>query len=333
MRLIATEEACSFPEVVEALTAHTKTNDTSLDMLLVKSIYGEANVKSGFAPRLMDFDDERLTTMDENGVDVHVLSLTAPGVQMFDADKGTALAELANDKLAAVKKKNPKRFAALGTFAPQDPKRAAREIERCKTLGMNGLVINSHTNDLYYDDQRFWPMFEAAEAMDLAIYIHPRAPSKQIASAYADYGMDSAMWGYGIETSTNAIRMIMGGVFDRFPRLKIVLGHMGEGIPFWLWRIDFMSANARGREHLPPMKLKPSEYFRRNFAITTSGVEDHLALDYSVKKLGPENVMWAIDYPYQPTVPAVQFIKTAPLPEDVKAMVAGQNAARIFHID
>jgi len=334
MRLIGTEEAISFPEISAALNAHCETDDQSLDMKLVRGIYGDDGDRGAIVDRLIDWEHERIAEMDRNGVDMHLLSLTAPGVQMFDADKGTDLARLANDRMAEIVRRRPDRFAGLGTFAPQDPRRAALEIERCAgELKLNGLVINSHTNDRYYDDPFFFPMFEAIEASGLALYIHPRAPSKQMAGAFGDYGMDTALWGYGIETSTNAVRMILSGLFDRFPRLKIVLGHMGEGIPFWLWRLDYMhqrSAMARGLA--PRVQLKVSEYFRRNFAITTSGVESHAALRYSVEVLGPENVMWAIDYPYQPTTPAVQFMRTAPLPEDVKAMVAGGNAARIFRI-
>jgi 2,3-dihydroxybenzoate decarboxylase/5-carboxyvanillate decarboxylase len=334
MRLIGAEEAISFPEISQALNAHCRTDDTSLDMKLVRGIYGDGGGRNAMVDRLIDWEDERLAEMDRNGVDMHILSLTAPGVQMFDADKGTALARIANDKIAEIVRRRPERFAALGTFAPQDPKRAAKEIERCASeLKLNGLIINSHTNDLYYDDPFFFPVFEAIEASGLALYIHPRAPSKQMDKAFRDYGLDSAIWGYGIETSTNAVRMIVSGLFDRFPRLKIVLGHMGEGIPFWLWRLDYMHQNsAMARGEAPRVKLKFSEYFRRNFVITTSGVESHAALKYSVDVLGPENVMWAIDYPYQPTTPAVQFMRTAPLTEDVKAMVAGGNAARIFRI-
>jgi len=335
MRLIGTEEAISFPEISAALNEHCRTNDDSLDMKLVRGIYGDDGASNAIVDRLLDWERDRIAEMDRNGVDMHLLSLTAPGVQMFDPDKGTELARIANDKMAEIVRRRPDRFAGLGTFAPQDPKRAALEIERCASeLKLNGLVINSHTNDLYYDDPFFLPVFEAIEASGLALYIHPRAPSKQLAKAFGDYGMDTALWGYGIETSTNAVRMILSGLFDRFPKLKIVLGHMGEGIPFWLWRLDYMHQNAAmARGHAPRVQLKVSEYFRRNFAITTSGVESHAALKYSVEVLGPENVMWAIDYPYQPTTPAVQFMHTAPLAEDVKAMVAGGNAARIFRID
>jgi 2,3-dihydroxybenzoate decarboxylase/5-carboxyvanillate decarboxylase len=144
--------------------------------------------------------------------------------------------------------------------------------------------------------------------------------------------MDSAMRAYGVETATHALRMILGGVFDRFPKLKICLGHMGEGVHFWLWRIDYMSTRAQAEGRAPKLKLKPSEYFKRNFVITTSGQESHLALDFSIKALGIDNVMWAIDYPYQPSAPAVAFMDSAPVSDAEKAKLYHQNAERVFHI-
>jgi 2,3-dihydroxybenzoate decarboxylase/5-carboxyvanillate decarboxylase len=146
---------------------------------------------------------------------MHILSLTAPGVQMFDADN---LAALANDRLAEVVARHPTRFAGLATVAPQSPKRAAREMERAiRTLKLNGFVINSHTNDEYLDDPKYFPILEAAEALKACIYIHPRAPSAGFDMPLRHYGLDSALWGYGLEVSTHALRMILGGVFDRFP--------------------------------------------------------------------------------------------------------------------
>jgi 2,3-dihydroxybenzoate decarboxylase/5-carboxyvanillate decarboxylase len=335
MLKIATEEAFSTPEVADALGRLAQTDNPSLDMPLVRGIYGEgAGGSNPLLRGLLDWD-ARLASMEANGVDMHLLSLTAPGVQMFDAAEGTTLARVANDRLAEIVRAHPRRYAGLASFAPQDPATAAQEIARAKTeLGLHGLVVNSHTNNEFYDDPKFWPIFEAAEAHDLAIYIHPRAPAAQIDAGYRDYGMDGALWGYGVETSTHALRLIFSGLFDRFPKLRIVLGHMGEGIPFWLWRIDFMHPVMVRSRGLPQLELKPSDYFRRNFAITTSGQENALALRYSIDMIGLENVMWAIDYPYQPTAPAVAFIEQAqPLTEEERAAVAGLNAARIFHIE
>jgi 5-carboxyvanillate decarboxylase len=335
-RRIATEEAFSIPEVAAALGDISKAPGTSLDLMLVKTIYGTegSGSRATLKSLLIDLEDKRLKDMDENGVDVHLLSLTAPGVQMFDADTATELATRANDALAEVIARHPTRFAGLASFAPHSPKRAAKEMERAiRQLKLNGFVVNSHTNGEYLDDPKYWPTLEAAEALGACIYIHPRAPAEGLATPFRHYGMDSALWAYGVETATHAVRMILGGVFDRFPKLKICLGHMGEGVHFWLWRIDFMSTRAQADGRAPKLKRKPSEYFKDNFVITTSGQESHLALDFSIKALGADNVMWAIDYPYQPSAPAVAFMDSAPISDEDKAKIYHQNAERVFHIE
>jgi len=331
VKKIATEEACSIPEVAERLGEVARSAWDNLDLKLVNSIYNApADSPNALLAQLLDLESERLRVMDENDVDMHLLSLTAPGVQMFDADTATALAELANDRLADVVKRHPTRFAALASCAPQDPARAAKEMERAiNTLGMNGFVINSHTNNGYLDEQKYWPILEAAEALNAAIYIHPRAPSDGMAAPFDAYRLEAAVWGYGLEVGTHAVRLMLSGVLDRFENLKIVIGHMGEAVPFWLWRLDYMGAPGRqGRTQ----KLKASEYFQRNFAITTSGVEDPLALRYCIDKIGADHIMWAIDYPYQPTAPAVAWIDEAPLTDDEREQICHGTAERIFHI-
>jgi 5-carboxyvanillate decarboxylase len=349
LRKIATEEAFSIPEIAEALRATVRRGGTNLDLKLVAQIYDAppanlsveeiANIPptdrdrstTTKLPQLLDLDDLRLADMDRNGIDMHVLSLTLPGVQVFACDTAVALARVANDRLAAAVRRHPTRFAGLASFAPQDPLAAAREMERAVLeLKLNGFIVNSHTDNAYLDEERFWPILEAAEALDVPLYLHPRAPSDGMAAPFRDYRIEGAVWGYGVETGTHVMRLIFGGVFDRFPRLRLVIGHMGEALPFWLWRLDFMGApRARaGRKN----ELRPSEYFQRNIAITTSGVEDPLALRFCIEKLGVDHVMWAIDYPYQPTAPAVAFIENAPLSEMERAKVAHANAERIFKI-
>lgn len=337
MRRIATEEAFSIPEVAAALRDVARSPSQSPDMILVKRIYdaplSDKSPMGVMKDRLIDLEDERLRDMDENSVDMQILSLTAPGVQMFDADTATELATLANDRLAEVIKRHPGRFAGLAAFAPQSPKRAAKEMDRAiNKLKLNGFILNSHTNSEYLDNPKYWPFLEAAEAMDACIYIHPRAASDGLAAPFRDYGLDSAQWGYGVEVSTHAVRMIVSGLFDHFPKLKICIGHMGEGVHFWFWRLDYMNKHAQNRGSAPKLKLTPSEYFKRNFVITTSGVESPLALDYSIKALGIDNVMWAIDYPYQPSPPAVKFMDTAPVTEAEREKLYHGNAERIFHI-
>lgn len=331
VKKIATEEACSIPEVAKRLGEVARSTWDNLDIKLVNSIYNApASAPNPLLAQLLDLESDRLRVMDENDVDMHLLSLTAPGVQMFDADTATALATLANDRLAEVVKRHPTRFAALASCAPQDPRRAVKEMERAiATLGLNGFIINSHTHNEYLDEQKYWPILEAAEALNAAIYIHPRAPSDGMAAPFEAYRLEAAVWGYGMEVGTHAVRLMLSGVLDRFENLKIVIGHMGEAVPFWLWRLDYMGAPGRqGRTQ----KLSASEYFHRNFAITTSGVEDPLALRYCIDKIGADHIMWAIDYPYQPTTPAVRWIDAAPLSDDVREQICHGTAERIFHI-
>ena len=147
---------------------------------------------------------------------------------MFHVDTATALASLVNDRIAEAVRKHPARFAGLATLAPQDPKRAVAEMERAiQRLKLNGFIINSHTNNEYLDQQKFWPILEAAEGLDAPIYIHPRAPADGMAAPFRDYRLEAAVWGYGVEVGTHAVRLMMSGVLDRFPKLKVVIGHMG----------------------------------------------------------------------------------------------------------
>jgi 2,3-dihydroxybenzoate decarboxylase/5-carboxyvanillate decarboxylase len=328
MKRIATEEAFSIPEHMAALSQLTKSNWDSLDLRLPRrsSVPG-----SPIYEGLVDFE-KRLQIMDEDGVDMHLLSLTSPGVQMFDADLACEMASLANDKLADQIQKHPTRFAGLAAFAPQDPRRAVKEMERAiKVLKLNGFILNSHTNGEYLDDQKYWRILECAEALDRPIYIHPRCPSQYMAKPYGDYGMYTALWGFQAEVSVHCMRMMLSGLFERFPRLKIVIGHMGESIPFNIWRSDYIYGVHKGWGDIPG-NVKPSEIFKRNFWITTSGVEHTPALQYSIDVLGADRVLWAIDYPYQPSKPAVSWMNKAEIAREHKDAIYHGNAERIFHI-
>lgn len=330
-RLVATEEAFLTPQQAASFRTMAATEWHDPDINMWRSFLNNEPL----IRRLLDFEQERLAIMDQFGVDMHVLSLTAPGVQMLDADAATKMAAEANDLLAETVKKHPTRYAGLASFAPQDPNRAAKEIQRAMTdLKLNGLIVNSHTNGEYLDDPKYWPIFEAATALDAAIYIHPRnLPQHADDILQATLNLDGAIWGFQVETGLHAMRLIVGGVFDKFPNLKIVLGHMGEAVPYWLYRIDYMYDvyTSRGRD-AHKIKRKPSEYVKDNFLITSSGVNDHNVLKYCHSALGPNNIMFAIDYPYQETEGAARFMQTAPLPEQDVEKIAHGNAERIFHI-
>lgn len=326
---IATEEAWSFPEHMAALRKLTQSNWDSLDLRLPRR---SSDPKQPLYGALIDTDKARLEAMDRDGVDMHLLSLTSPGVQMFDADMACEMAALANDRLAEAIARHPKRFAGLAAFAPQDPKRAAKEMGRAVSkLGLNGFILNSHTAGEYMDNPKYWDILEAAEALDRPIYCHPRCPPDDWGRPYADYGMFTALWGFQAEVSVHMLRMILSGVFEKFPKLKMVIGHMGESIPINLWRCDYIRGVHKAWGDVPNNE-SVTEVFKRNFWITTSGVEHTPALKYSIEVLGADRVMWAIDYPYQQHKPAVEWMNSCDISDADKEKVYGGNAARLFHI-
>lgn len=328
-RRIATEEAFATPEQLRRLSEVNAGSDSADAPFWTMLTSGTNPFANRVARQLVDIEDERLRAMDALGVDMHLLALTSPGVQMFETAEAVDMAARSNDYLADLCTRHPTRFAGLATIAPQDPAAAAKEIERaCGQLGLNGIMINSHTNDEYLDEDKFLPIFEAASALEKPIYIHPRAPSRGMAEPYMKYGLANAIWGYGAETGLHGVRLIMSSVFDRFPNLRIVLGHMGEGLPFWQWRLDYMYTNGSS----PRLSLTPGEYMRRNMAITTSGMNWDKALAFCIDAVGIDNIMWAVDYPYQEHPSAVEFMDAVDLPDADKAKLYHGNAERIFGI-
>jgi 5-carboxyvanillate decarboxylase len=329
-RRIATEEAFAIPEQMDAMReVVAKATAYDPDLFLWNRTLAGGTLYS----RLLDLEDERLRIMDQDGVAMHLLSLTSTGVQMLDAGKGTALATLANDRLAEVIRRHPDRFAGLATVAPQDPARAAKEADRAiHKLKLNGVIINSHTNGEYLSEQKYWTLLEAIAALNVPLYIHPRAPGPAMAAPYRTNHLEHAIWGYQAETGLHGLQLIVSGVFDRIPNLKIVLGHMGEAIPYWLYRIDDRFQRSIPRGDRPKLKQRPSDYFKQNFMITTSGVNWHPVLQFCISVLGAGNVMWAIDYPYQDSPEAVEFMNTAPISEEDKEKIFHRNAERVFGI-
>jgi 5-carboxyvanillate decarboxylase len=332
LRRIPTEEAFAIPEQMDAMRKVVANASEYHPDLYLWSI----TLSGGLLhDRLLDLEGERLEIMDEAGIDTQLLSLTSTGVQMLDVDTATAVASIANDRLADVIKRHPGRFAGLATVPPQAPERAVKELERAMTtLKLNGVVINSHTDGEFLSERKYWPILEAAESLSAPIYIHPRSPGPLHAAAYRADHLEHAIWGYAAETGLHGLRLITGGVFDQFPNLKIVLGHMGEGIPYWLYRIDYMH---RVTANFPDMnraklKRKPSEYFLDNFVITTSGVNWTPPLQYCIAVLGPDKVMFAVDYPYQETFEAVNWLNDAPIPDAQKRQIFSVSAERIFRI-
>ena len=289
------------------------------------------------APRIVERLDDvgvlRLKEMDEAGIDMQVLSHGAPATQRFDPETAVRLARKANDRLHEVVRARPDRFAAFATLPTPDPKAAADELERTVTkLGFVGAMVHGLTNGVFLDDQRFWPIFERAQALDVPLYLHPAAPHPAVVEAYyKQYVPDfpnllSAAWGYTIETATQGLRMVLSGAFETYPRLKIILGHLGEGLPFLLWRIDHALSRPGNR------RIDFRETFRAHFHITTSGNFCDPALLCSVMEMGADRILFAVDWPFVTNQPAVEWMARAPLAtEDVEKILCG-NAQRLLRL-
>ncbi len=287
--------------------------------------------------QLMEVGEERLRKMDALGVDRQLLLLTSPGVQVLSPDLGTNLAALSNDRLVEICRKHPDRFSGLAAIAPQNVKGAVAEIERAKTLGLNGVVVNSHTQGHYLDEAQYLPIWEALEATDQAIYIHPTSPSRLAEGAYLGRAMYGAMAGYSHEVWLHTMAIILAGVFDRYPKLRVVIGHAGEAMPLLLYRFDWWQSSAEalsGRHGEPAVKLKRkiSDYFKTNIWITTSGVAWEPAIKFCMDVLGPDRVIYAMDYPYQQSKAEVDIHDALDIPAEHKAMLMQTNAERVFRL-
>jgi 2,3-dihydroxybenzoate decarboxylase len=278
--------------------------------------------------KLLDLDAERIFDMDDTGIDLQILSLTAPGVNALEADKARSLSVSSNDELAEAVQRHSSRFAGLAAFAPQDPAHAAKEIERgVRKLGFKGAILNAHCRNEYLDDPKFWAIFEAAEALDVPVYLHPAGPSNGLIQPLLEKGLDGAIFGFGVDTGLHALRLIVSGVFDRFPRLKLVLGHLGEALPFWSFRLDYMhraTVAAKRYETLKPLKRRVTDYLRENLFVTTSGMACPATILYCREMLGADHVLYAMDYPYQ-------FVAEEVIAQDDLALGAAEKAAFFQH--
>ncbi|MFJ9779153.1 amidohydrolase family protein [Amycolatopsis sp. NPDC101161] len=317
MRLIAMEEAFAIPEL-QARFPVPRTGTA-------------AHWIEDWAKRLGDFTTFRLPDMDEHGIDVQVLSLTAPGIQgLTDARQAVADARLANDHLAGVLAAHPDRFRGLAALPLQDPEAAVAELHRAVgTLGLSGALVNDHTGGSYLDDPRYDPVWAALEDLDVPLYLHPGAPPAEPWRVLADRPeLRGPLWSWGAETSGHALRIVFGGVFDRHPRATLILGHLGEFLPFQLARLDSRYA----RQEKRPLARKPSEYFGRNILITTSGVCAPAALAGAVLAIGADAILFAVDYPFEDTAEAVRFLEHAPLSDADRAKIGHGNAERVLHL-
>lgn len=286
---------------------------------------------------LLDLEEIRLKKMDEAGVDVQVISLNDPGCQLFDAQEATELARKTNDELARITKKHPDRFIGLAAIAPQSPGEAANELERTvKDLGFRGAFMGSNVRGEYPDDPKYWVIFERAEKLGVPINIHPMIPSSSMLKQYATYGdaLVGPSLGYGAETALSVMRLMCSGVFDKYPGLKIILGHLGEALPFWMSRLNLGWVEPPAMGGLgPKCTKKPTDYLKSNFIITTSGLFFEPAFLCSYLALGADNIAFGIDYPFADNKMAVQFMERMPISEQDKAKIFHLNAEKLFSIE
>ena len=285
--------------------------------------------------RLYDRGPLRLEQMDAAGIDYQILSLFDPGVQdETDVARAIDLAARANDDLAETVRANPDRFGGFATLATQDPDAAATEFERGVTeLGLVGGLINGHCQGRYLDDPAYHGLFERAEALGAPIYLHPTTPHPAVMQAwfapYVDAGLHLASWGFGAETGTHVLRLIYSGLFDEFPGLQMIIGHLGEMLPFAAYRIDRyygLGGTGSGKR----LHKLPSDYLRDNFHITTSGNFSAPAFACTLEVIGADRVMFSVDYPMDDNQTGAEFMATYPMDDATRRKVCFENAIQLF---
>jgi 2,3-dihydroxybenzoate decarboxylase len=324
--VITLEEHYSDPEVASR-AAPTGGHDTT---------GGRGGGRAALLPRLNDLHDVRLREMDETGIDFQVISHVPSPIQQINAEDAVGLAVAANNRLSDAVRAEADRFAGFAMLPTPDASAAADELERTVTeLGFKGAMIHGRSQGAYHDDRRFWPIFERAQALDVPIYLHPGPPHPEMVQAfYADYlddfpSLNSAAWGFTIDTANQVVRMILSGLFDEYPRLKIIVGHMGEGIPFMVDRIDEAISRPGNRSE---SGLSFREAFCQHFYITTSGFFSTPALLCAILEMGIDRVMFSVDWPFVENAPGMRWMETVPLSVEDREKMLNGNARRLLRI-
>src|SRR5580765_2146010 len=297
------------------------------------AVPGEGNL---LERRLLDVDGERLEEMDKNGIAFGILSLNAPGVQsMFDATKAVDYAKRANDTLAAAVGRHPEKYAGFASVAMQDPDAACNELTRAiNELKFKGVMLSgfSQIGDektiIYYDDPRYRPFWATLADLNVPFYLHPRDPLPERVTFYDGHPwLRGASWAFGVETATHALRLMASGIFDRHPKLTGILGHLGEMLPYCIWRFDHrVTKRPRGI----PARRKFTEYLRSNFFVTTSGNFHTNTLKAAVAELGVDRVLFAVDYPFEECGDAASWFDGCDIPEADRLKIGRTNAAQLF---
>lgn len=320
MGYIALEEAFAIPALA-ARQPHTEMR-----------IRAKPEYAGVWAERLADFEQHRIPDMDAHGIDIQVLSLSVPGIQA-DTDPVNAVenASFANDYLADVITRFPDRFRGFAALPLQDPDAAVRELQRCVSeLGFVGAFVNDHTHGRYLDDPAHDELWSALEELAVPLYLHPGSiPADDWAVLQGRPELYGASWSWQAETGGHAMRLVYGGVFDRHPAATLILGHLGEFLPFQRSRFDSRYPTLQVQT---PIELAPSAYFGRNIVITTTGVFAPEAIQAAVLNIGADAVLFSVDYPYEDTAAAVAAVADADLPESVKQQIFHENARRLLRL-
>lgn len=327
MRTIALEEHCLTPELRDLLGAQ------------IHPYYAVHSWPPALEARLLDLGEGRIAEMDAQGIDMQVLSSVQPGLEHAGPDQAVPVARAFNDRVAEAIAERPDRFAGFAAIPASDPPAAAEELRRAvQELGFKGALTNGRSRERFLDDQFFWPIFEAAEALKVPIYLHPMPPPQAVYDAYySGFGDDVSFllaapaWGWHIEIGLHVLRLVLGGVFDRFPRLQLIIGHMGEALPFMLARAD---AVLRGRTALEqprtPVELSLAEYVQRNVQITTSGFFTNPPLRCALETIGADRILFAVDHPFSDGAEARRFLDQAPVSDEERNKIAHGNAERLL---
>jgi predicted TIM-barrel fold metal-dependent hydrolase len=284
--------------------------------------------------QLGDLGDKRLAEMDKAGIDVQVLSLTAPGVEQLDPADAIALARESNDFLAEAIARHPSRFGGFAALPTSSPDQAADELQRrVRNHALQGAVINGHTRGRYLDDKFFSPILESAESLGVPIYLHPTPPPTPVIEAsYSGFGpivtemLAGPGWGWHVETAVHVIRMILGGVFDRYPKLLIIVGHVGETLPFMIQRLDVMPSA------MTKLQRPVSAYLRENLHYTFSGFNYLPNFLQLFLQVGIDRIMFSADHPYASMPQARAFLENLPISPADKDRIAHTNAERLLHL-
>jgi len=289
---------------------------------------------------LLDIQTKLIASMDAHEIAMMILSLNAPAVQAItDTKRAVSVAKEANDALAEHVRKRPDRFAAFAALPLQDPEEAIRELQRCvKELNFVGALVNGFSesgdpnNLLYYDLPQYRPFWKAVEELGVPFYLHPRNPLPGQIPGYRGHDwLLGPNWAFNAETSVHALRLIGSGVFDECPGLNIVLGHLGEGIPALLWRIDHRNEWMKA-PHKYVSRHPVAHYFRKNFWLTTSGNYSTSALKQAIEEVGAERVMFSVDWPFEDPADACNWLDTAPIGESDRAKIGRDNAVKLFKL-